>query len=170
MQATWLAADTEFWRAHRKAAAVIHFTTLGYSRPDGQTCDHWQLGGVEKLAWEPEFYRYVRDAFAPVGLAVDFWKDKVIPQTRARIPVILSNDLDVTWNGPVTLRLRRAGTANPIVEASHEASLEPFGQATLDFDVTWPKELGQYVLEAELRGTELRPVHSVRELNIIDPR
>ena len=30
MQATWLAADTEFWRAHRKAAAVMHFTTLGY--------------------------------------------------------------------------------------------------------------------------------------------
>ncbi len=33
MQATWLAAETEFWRAHRKAAAVMHFTTLGYARP-----------------------------------------------------------------------------------------------------------------------------------------
>ena len=87
MQATWLAADTEFWRAHRKAAAVMHFTTLGYSRPDGQTCDHWKQGGVEKLEWEPEFYRYVRDAFAPVGLAVNFWKDRIIhsnPGTRSR--------------------------------------------------------------------------------------
>ena len=63
MQATWLAADTEFWRAHRKAAAVVHFTMLGYSRHDGQTCDHWKLGGVEKLEWEPEFHRYVREAF-----------------------------------------------------------------------------------------------------------
>ncbi len=67
VQATWLAADTEFWRSHRKAAAVMHFTTLGYSRPDGQTCDHWKQGGVARLEWEPEFYRYVRDAFAPVG-------------------------------------------------------------------------------------------------------
>ena len=113
MQATWLAADTEFWRAHRKAAAVVHFTMLGYSRPDGQTCDHWKPGGVEKLEWEPEFYRYVRDAFAPVGLAVNFWKDKVIPQTRARIPVILSNDLDQAWSGPITLKLRQAGRPRP---------------------------------------------------------
>ena len=172
MQATWLAADTEFWRAHRKAAAVIHFTMLGYSRPDGQTCDHWKLGGVEKLEWEPEFHRYVRDAFAPVGLAVNFWKDKVIPQTRARIPVILSNDLDQAWSGPITLKLRQAGTttATAIVEAKREASLEPFGQATLDFEVTWPESLGQYVLEAELRGTDRRPVRSVRELDVIDPR
>jgi len=170
MQATWLAADTEFWRAHRKAAAVVHFTMLGYSRPDGQTCDHWKLGGVEKLEWEPEFHRYVRDAFAPVGLAVNFWNDKVIPLTRARIPVILSNDLDRAWSGPITLKLRQAGTATAIVEARREASLEPFGQAVLDFDVTWPESLGHYVLEAELSGTEHRPVRSVRELEVIDPR
>ena len=60
----------------------MHFTTLGYSRPDGQTSDHWLDGGVERLEWEPEFYRYVRDAFAPVGLAVNFWPDRVLPQTR----------------------------------------------------------------------------------------
>ena len=101
MQATWLAADTEFWRAHRKAAAVMHFTTLGYSRPDGQTCDHWQKGGVATLKWEPEFYRYVREAFAPVGLMVDYWKDRPIRATQARVPVMLINDLDQAWSGPV---------------------------------------------------------------------
>ena len=47
------AAETEFWRCHRKAAAVMHFTTLGYSRPDGQTSDHWL--DVGRLTWEPEF-------------------------------------------------------------------------------------------------------------------
>ena len=31
MQATYIAAETEFWRVHRKAAAVMHFTTLGYA-------------------------------------------------------------------------------------------------------------------------------------------
>lgn len=67
-----MSGDTEFWRAHRKAAAVLHFTMLGYSRPDGQTSDHWLPDGLPKLEWEPEFRRHVRDAFAPVGLAVDF--------------------------------------------------------------------------------------------------
>jgi hypothetical protein len=170
IQATWLAADTEFWRSHRKAAGVLHFTMLGYSRPDGQTCDHWRLGGVEKLEWEPEFYRYVREAFAPVGLSVDFWKDKIIRQTQSRVPVVLINDLDQPWSGPVALRLRRAEEAAAILELKSEASLAPFGQSTLDFQVTWPEPLGQYTLEAELRGSDGQPVRSVRALEIIDPR
>ena len=33
LYATYTAAETEFWRAHRKVAAVMHFTTLGYSAP-----------------------------------------------------------------------------------------------------------------------------------------
>ena len=168
MQATWLAADTEFWRAHRQAAAVAHFTMLGYSRPDGQTCDHWR--NVEKLEWEPEFYRYVRDAFAPVGLAVNFWQDRVIHQTQARVPVILINDLDQPWSGPVTLKLRSANAATACFDATKQAHLEPFGRATLDFDLTWPDALGAYYLEAELPGADGQTVRSDRELEIIDAR
>jgi beta-galactosidase len=170
LQATWLAADTEFWRAHRRAAAVVHFTMLGYSRPDGQTCDHWTRGGVEKLEWEPEFFRYVRDAFAPVGLAVDFWKDKVIRQSQARIPVILINDLDQPWSGPVTLTLRSPDAAAALFEAKRDATLEPFGQTTVDFRLTWPEATGRYILQAEARGADGQPVRSLRELETIDPR
>ncbi|MCX6927794.1 MAG: hypothetical protein NT154_31980, partial [Verrucomicrobia bacterium] len=32
LYARYLAAETEFWRCHRKPAAVMHFTALGYSR------------------------------------------------------------------------------------------------------------------------------------------
>ncbi len=106
LQATYLAADTEFWRAHRKAAAVMHFTTLGYSRPDG-TSDHWTKGGVAKLEWEPEFHQYVRDAFAPVGMMIDFWKNRAFSGNSAHVPVVLINDLYQDWNGPVTLRVKR---------------------------------------------------------------
>src|ERR1035438_1380801 len=53
LYARYLAAETEFWRAHRSAAAVMHFTTLGYSRPDGQTSDHWL--DVKNLTWAPGF-------------------------------------------------------------------------------------------------------------------
>ena len=107
------------WPRTRNSGALIARPPRLFTSPcsatrvaDGQTCDHWKLGGVEKLEWEPEFYRYVRDAFAPVGLAVNFWNDKVIPRTRARIPVILSNDLDQAWSGPITLRLRQAGSCD----------------------------------------------------------
>ena len=37
--ARYVAALTEFWRARRACAGVLHFCGLGYSRPNGQTCD-----------------------------------------------------------------------------------------------------------------------------------
>ncbi len=170
MQATWLAADTEFWRVHRHAAAVMHFTTLGYARPDGQTCDHWKLGGVESLAWEPEFYRYVRDAFAPVGLSIDFWKDKILPGTQSQVPVVLINDLEKPWSGSLTLRLKKAGSGDSVRELKRKARLEAYGRTTVDFPISWPEALGQYTLEAEMPGADRRPVHSAREVALIDPR
>ena len=166
MQATWLAADTEFWRAHRKAAAVMHFTTLGYSRPDGQTCDHWTKGGVAKLQWEPEFHRYVRDAFAPVGLMLDYGKDQPLHGARVRLPVVLFNDLDQPWQGPVTLRLKRNHRA--LFEAKQDCRLEPLGETRVVFNTAWPEEPGPCVLEAELPGADGELVHSVRDVEVID--
>ena len=78
-----MAAETEFWRSHRGCAAVLHFCGLGYSRPDGQTSDHW--ADVEKLAWDPDFYGYVRDAFAPVGLMIDAWAEEYPPGATQRV-------------------------------------------------------------------------------------
>jgi hypothetical protein len=164
MQATWLAATTEFWRAHRQCAAVMHFVTLGYSRPDGQTSDHWLEGKVASLEWEPEFYRYVRDAFAPVGLMIDLGKEHLRPGSAAHVPVILVNDLERPWKGPVSLRLKCG--ERRIDEKRQDAEVAPFGTTVLGFDLAWPAEEGPAVLEAELRGAEGQPVHSVREFVI----
>ena len=166
MQATWLAATTEFWRAHRQCAAIMHFVTLGYSRPDGQTSDHWQEGKVARLEWEPEFYRYVRDAFAPVGLMISLGKEHLRPGSTAQVPVILINDLERPWKGPVSLRLKFGN--RPIDEKRQDAEVAPFETTVLGFDLTWPTEEGPAVLEAELRGADGQPVHSVREFVIKD--
>jgi len=168
LYATYLAAETEFWRAHRHAAAVMHFTTLGYARPDGQTSDHWTKGGVAKLQWESEFYQYVRDAFAPVGLMVDFWNGRTLPGNTAHIPLILINDLDAPWSGPVTLRVKKG--ARVLVERSQDASIPALGTTAISFDLTWPEQTGPCVLEAELRGANGEPAHSVRDLELLDPK
>lgn len=168
IQATYLAAETEFWRAHRNAAAVMHFTTLGYARPDGQTSDHWIKGGVAKLQWEPEFHKYVRDAFAPVGMMIDFWNNTPPAGTRSRVPVLLINDLYESWNGPVTLRVKRGDKV--LVETKQDARIEPLGTTNVVFDIVWPEQTGPCVLEAELRGADGNPVHSVRDLEILDPK
>jgi beta-galactosidase len=164
LYATYLAAETEFWRSYRKAAAVMHFTTLGYSRADGQTSDHWE--DIPSLRWEPEFHRYVRDAFAPVGLMVEFWSDTVLGGRSAHIPVRLINDLSGPWSGEVALRLSRGGTGAPLVERRQEGRLDPYGQATVGFDFTWPAQSGPCVLEASLRGADGEQIRSVREIVI----
>ena len=92
-----MAAITEFFRAHRQAAAVMHFCGLGYSRADGQTSDDWI--DVGKLTWNPDFYTYVRDAFAPVGLMLDVWADEYPGGKSRDIPVVVFNDLDKPWTG-----------------------------------------------------------------------
>ena len=63
LNARYNAALTEFWRAHRACAGVLHFCGLGYSRTNGQTCDNFI--DIEKLRFEPEFQRYMADAFCP---------------------------------------------------------------------------------------------------------
>ncbi|QNN24101.1 hypothetical protein HED60_18110 [Planctomycetales bacterium ZRK34] len=168
MQALWLAADTEFWRGHRSPAALMHFTALGYSQPNGgATSDNWKQGGVAALEWEPEFYRYVRDAFAPVGMMIDYWATRTQPGAGMQIPVVLINDLYQPWNGPVSLRIRSGD--HVAFEAKQDARIEPLGTTTLSFDITWPSQYGDYVLEAELNGADGKPVRSVREVTLCDP-
>jgi hypothetical protein len=163
--ATYLAADTEFWRSHRRTAAVMQFAMLAYSRPNGQTSDNWR--DVQKLEWDPEFHRYVRDAFAPVGLMVDYWSGTGIGGKPARIPVRLINDLEKSWSGPVTLRLR-GKDGGLLVEKRQDCQLEPYGNAAIEFAFPWPDQAGAGTLEAELTGTDGDPVRSVREVKIVD--
>lgn len=166
LYATYTAAETEFWRAHRKAAAVMHFTTLGYSRKDGQTSDHWL--NVAKLRWEPEFKRYVRDSFSPVGLMIDYWNDRPVTGTVAQLPVALINDLDTPWSGRVTLRLKCGKRV--VAEAKQDARIDPFGLTQVSFPITWPEQDQLCRLEAELHGATGKPVLSVREVKTIDAR
>ncbi len=162
LYAKYMAAETEFWRCHREAAAVLHFTALGYSRPDGQTSDHWL--DLKKLTWEPEFYRYVRDSFAPTGLMIDFFSEQLTAGTTLSIPVITINDLNREWNGPVTLRIRSGKRS--CFDVTKSCRVEPQGKAKLVFNLTVPSEPGAYTIEAELLGHDGQPVRSVRDVRV----
>ena len=165
--ATYLAAETEWFRAHRQCAGVLHFVMLAYSRPDGQTSDHW--ANLEKLEWEPLFFRYVRDAFSPVGLMLDHWNDRILQgrDTAGVVPVVLINDLETPWKGLVKCRIVKDGKT--VWEKETQGAIESFGTATVSFDVAWPQDVGAYRLEASIAGGDQKPVTSVRDFNVLDP-
>jgi hypothetical protein len=167
LAARLMAAETEFWRCRRQAAGVLHFCGLGYSRPDGQTSDHWL--DLKQLTWEPQFYRYVRDAFAPVGLMVDFARENVLPDAKpTRVPVVVINDLEQPWAGPVVLRVKSG--VRLVAELKQACRVEAWGQTNLIFEVRWPDQTGPCSLEAELTGADGRPVQSLRDTEIIDAK
>jgi hypothetical protein len=157
-----LAAETEFWRSRRGVAAVLEFCALGYSRPDGQTSDHWT--DVEKLAWEPHFYKYVRDSFAPVGLMIDAWAPSYPPGSNQDFPVIAINDLYQDWQGTVQFRVLRDGKA--VVEKSEPCIVPALGKKAVAFSIDIPKELGKYRVEAVLVKPGADPVRSLRDFDV----
>ncbi len=162
LYARLLAAKTEFWRARRRCAGVLHFCGLGYSRADGQTSDNFR--DVRALVYEPHFYEHVRDAFAPVGVAIDWWAERAAPGETLRVPVRVINDPDAPWKGEVTLRLERDGA--PPVERRRPAEAAPLGTADVVFEMPMPAEPCAARLVASIPGADGTPVRSLRDVRV----
>ncbi len=166
LYARLLAAKTEFWRGRRQVAGVLHFCGLGYSRPDGQTSDHFL--DIEKLDFEPHFFRYVRDAFHPVGILLDYWDDDPPPGQAQTITVRLTNDLYTEWAGTVRLALLRGKEV--LWEEKRPARVAPLGTQALEFKLEIPARPGRYTLLAERSGDNEKPVASLRDFAILTPQ
>jgi hypothetical protein len=168
LYARLLAAKTEFWRAHRECAGVMHFCGLGYSRPGdkprpegGATSDHWI--DLEKLVFEPNFATYVRDAFSPVGVMLDFWEEQAAPGARLTFQVYVINDLAAEWKGKVRLGLSQDG--RQVSTQTQACRVGGFGREALQFAVTAPATAGRCTLSAEV-SVHGRRVRSLRDFKV----
>jgi beta-galactosidase len=156
LYARYLAAKTEFWRAHRECAGILHFCVLGYSRPGdkprpegGATSDHWV--DVERLVFEPHFERYVRDAFAPVGVMLDFWSEELSAgDNPGPVRVYVINDLEREWKGRLRLRLMQG--KRTVAQQNRRGAVAGYGREILTFQPTWPTQPGHYMLVAEIEA------------------
>jgi hypothetical protein len=162
-RARTLAAETEFWRAHRHMAGVLHFCGLAYSKPKAVTSDHFV--DIEKLILEPPFKKYVGDAFAPVGLMVDFWGGDLPAGRKRPISVVVINDLYSIWQG--TVHLRAVRDSKTMFEDTQTCAILPLGSRTLQFRPTVPSEAGKYQWVAELIDAERKQVQSLRDFTVV---
>ncbi len=160
--AQYMAAETEFWRCHRKAAGVFLFTGLGYDRPDGQTCDNWI--DLKNLKWDPQFYNYLRNAFSPIGLMIDFWDDTIKIGIHQDIPIIAINDLDKDWRGKIRLRILKDETV--VQEKTEEIFIAAYSQNKLSFTIDTDLKKGKYTIETSLLDTPFGTVKSIRHFNM----
>ncbi len=79
-----LAGKTEYWRAHRHYAGIIHFVYLTCSYPGVYTSDHFN--DVTRLELDPAFVDYVGEAFKPLGVYVNFFQPTLQSGAVSDIP------------------------------------------------------------------------------------
>jgi len=169
LYARYLAAKTEFWRAHRECAGVLHFCGLGYSRPGdkprpegGATSDHFI--DLEKLLFEPHFEEYVKESFNPLGLMLDFWAEEAKAGSRTPLKVFVINDLYADWQGDVRLRILKGG--QEVWSQSKACGVAGLGRDISEFSVQFPSEPGRYVIQAELKDGTGKTIRSLRDFKV----
>jgi len=172
LRARYVAALTEFWRAHRQAAGVLHFCGLGYSRPGdqprpegGATSDDFV--DLENLTFEPSFAEYVGESFNPLGLMLDFWADTLPSGDTHPFRVHVVNDVDNGWEGDVRLRVSRNGQSYLL--ATETATVAPLGKTIVTLTARFPDITGPCTLVAELTDSAGRRVRSLRDVTLTKP-
>jgi hypothetical protein len=163
LYARYMAAITEFWRCHRQVAGLLYFCGLGYSRCDGYTSDNFI--DIERCAFEPHWARYVRDAFAPVGLMIDAWAERYAPGPGRNFPVVVINDRHEIWRGTVRFRLLCDGRT--LAEQTQPCEVPAVGRQTLAFAIDIPNRSAQYQVEAALLRPGDETVRSLRDFAVL---
>jgi beta-galactosidase len=168
LYARYLAALTEFWRMSRHYAGVLHFCGLGYARSGllprpqgGATSDHFI--DLENLVFEPHFEKYVRDAFSPVAVMVDFWEEKIKAGQEKTFDVAMINDQPYDWQGDLSVFIETAGKKSQVQKVP--CYVNAMGKTVLPFTVTFPDRRGLVILMAEIEANSAK-IRSIRQIQL----
>jgi len=141
-----MAIDYEFWRtAKRRAAAIMEFSSLCYSRPQGPhntTSDHWE--DLKNLTWDPYFASAVKIACSPVIAVVDFYQKDLVAGKSQAIPIVVLNDSEKNWKGKISLALLKGD--KKVWSTERQVSVDSFGRRDILLEVPMPNTEGNYKL------------------------
>jgi hypothetical protein len=162
--ARYLGMLTEYWRAYRTCAGVLHFCGLGYSRaeaPRGQTSDNFI--DLKNLVYEPHFYEYVKPAFNPVGIMIELWDKQQRAEKKLKVPIHLVNDTYDSFSDTIQVTLIQG--ENVLINKSVSYELKGLEKKVFSVQLDLPKNAGAYQLVAEIKYND-ETVKSIRDLLI----
>jgi len=162
LNAYLLGGITEFWRAYRQYAGVLHFVYLMSSDPLGYTADHFR--DVEKLELEPNFRDYMSQAFAPLGVYLSFWQPKLAPGKHT-FHVMLVNDRPEADAGRLSLSLQDK-SARELVHTEVPFQIGSLGQTTMYLDLDIPNATGESLVIARIIGKDGQATISRRKVKV----
>ncbi|HWH68649.1 MAG TPA: hypothetical protein VNT26_04655, partial [Candidatus Sulfotelmatobacter sp.] len=140
-----LGAKTEFWRAHRHYAGIIHFVYLTCSYPGVYTADHFR--DVTRLKLDPAFADYMGEAFKPLGVYINFFHPTLQACSSRTFPVMLINDEAKPVSGKLLLTLENE-KGKAVARAEQPFAMTALGDQTLQLPLTIPDTPGKYTLKA----------------------
>ncbi len=145
LQAYILGGETEYWRAYRRYAGVLHFVYLMASDPKGFTADHFS--DIKKLELNPYFAKEMEQAFKPLGVYLDFWHPTLTTGDHHEFQIAMVNDEDRQRTGKLRLSFVDAA-GKEIAGDEVPFSIEPLGGETYTFAMKVPDVAGSYSLRA----------------------
>ena len=163
LYAYYLSGLTEFWRAHRNFAGVLHFNFLTCDYPGVKTGDHWR--NIEQLELEPNFADWVRESFKPLGLYINFWQPTLTPSAKRTYAVMMVNDEGRDLRGTLSLSFERDGQR--LSGAAVPFEIPAYGAQTWQVPLEAPSTPGAVLLKASAladQGNE--PTVSRRKIDI----
>ncbi len=168
LNAYLLAGLTEFWRVYRHYAAVDHFVYLTGCESGGFTCDNFR--DVRNLELDPYFKDYLSNAFAPLGVYINYWHPTLDAGKKHSFQVLMINDDPERTSGELTLVLEDQ-TGSAAAKEAARFDIPALGQMTYPIDFDVPNKSGQFILKAvaqPVSGLEHQPTVSRRWVELVD--
>jgi hypothetical protein len=166
MYAYLLGAKTEFWRAHRQYAGILHFVYLTCSYPGVYTADHF--ADVTKLKLDPAFADYLGEAFKPLGVYLNFFQPTLVAGSPRTFKVMLVNDAAHPVSGKLMLSLKNE-KGKVVARTEREFSLQELGDQSLEVPLQIPVVAGRHTLQASANCGHDQPTLSRRWVTVEKP-
>ena len=145
LNAYLLAGLTEFWRAHRMYAGVLHFVYLTAGGPGVFTCDHFR--DLARLELEPQFADYMSQAFRQLGVYINFWHPTLEAGSKQTFTVMMVNDDGRPLTGNLALVIENQ-KGEALAQQTVPFSLAALGQQTYFVELTIPMAVEKCLLKA----------------------
>ena len=163
-----LGMETEYFRAHRNYAGVLHFTFLTGNFDNVITGD--LFSDIESLEIHEPYLEYLTEAFKPLGVYINFSKKSIPAGTEVRIPVMIVNDEYDDQSGQLKLNLINV-EGKYVWSNSQEFRVISLGQHTYEFLLKFPDVHGKFHLTAEAVPSDGKePTRSLRKVDILNDR
>jgi hypothetical protein len=165
LNAYLLAGKTEYWRAHRNYAGILHFVYLTCSYPGVFTADHF--ADVRTLKLNPWFEDYMGEAMKPLGVYLSFFQPTLAAGKTRPFRVMMVNDRYDAEKGELRLTLE-AEDGREVARATRPFDVAPLGTLSHDLELAVPGETGRYLLKATAVAEDGSRTVSRRKVTLVE--